>query len=274
MVPPAEPSPANDGVSLTGPRRTAPTHLLVLAHSALIRPHVPPPTPTPQPPLTHRDTHQTSHPLGHKGSTHLQHIFQLPPSVRPSSPLICLALLSEQRCPSPPPGWEGTVCPQSCTQLWDEQEQRNGTVAAARSQSWEPHYVICKTDANSAHIHVVKAPTGAVQPMAYYTWETYGRFILDLEWLRVFAVQGEWTDACQLWPHSSSPRGFPLISALAQPVTVIHVSMDLCFIGDDDTWMCFDLWYSVRCCHAISYLDLGADIRSDVIKIRTEFRKC
>lgn len=41
MVHPAVPTPPNDGVSLTGPRRTAPTHLLVLAHTTLV---LPPPT--------------------------------------------------------------------------------------------------------------------------------------------------------------------------------------------------------------------------------------
>lgn len=38
MVHPAVPTPPNDGVSLTGPRRNAPTHLLVLAHAALVLP--------------------------------------------------------------------------------------------------------------------------------------------------------------------------------------------------------------------------------------------
>ena len=41
MVHPAAPTPPNDGVSLTGPRRTAPTHLLVL----------------PRAPPTHLDAH-------------------------------------------------------------------------------------------------------------------------------------------------------------------------------------------------------------------------
>lgn len=41
MVHPAAPTPPNDGVSLTEPRRTAPTHLLVLAHATLAHPHPP-----------------------------------------------------------------------------------------------------------------------------------------------------------------------------------------------------------------------------------------
>lgn len=43
MVHPAAPTPPNDGVSLTGPRRTAPTHLLVLAQAT---PQVQPKHPT------------------------------------------------------------------------------------------------------------------------------------------------------------------------------------------------------------------------------------
>lgn len=43
MVHPTAPTPPNDGVSLTGPRRTALTHLLVLAHNP--------------PPQIHADTH-------------------------------------------------------------------------------------------------------------------------------------------------------------------------------------------------------------------------
>lgn len=54
MVHPAAPTPPNDGVSLTGPRRTAPTHLLVLAHTTLVHPHPPRhthPEPVHRPPL-------------------------------------------------------------------------------------------------------------------------------------------------------------------------------------------------------------------------------
>lgn len=39
MVHPAAPTPPNDGVSLTEPRRTALTHLLVLAHNTPVHPH-------------------------------------------------------------------------------------------------------------------------------------------------------------------------------------------------------------------------------------------
>lgn len=41
MVHPAAPTPPNDSVLLTGPRRTAPTHLLFLALATLVHP---PPT--------------------------------------------------------------------------------------------------------------------------------------------------------------------------------------------------------------------------------------
>lgn len=104
MVHPAAPTPPNDGVSLTGPRRTAPTHLLVLAHTTPVHPHPP------------RHTSWTCAPSS-----------PVPPAVH-----VAVQLLTGFGSCSP---WtEGSPSYSNCLPLWDVQSQSNAVTTRNQLQ--------------------------------------------------------------------------------------------------------------------------------------------